>query len=167
MQADEVDTETAKFLQRIHELAQASGESVVSVNHHSVDLALSAVSPEAIEVWPALKLTTHTIYILTSDTPAAPANVLSQLAELHLWILAVERANTSIKRDGLNYSKLLSVARSLCLTHLRSPKLSEHHQRSIWVAAPFRALGHQTFFARETTKPVAADFLTTSQRRLG
>jgi hypothetical protein len=45
VQADEVDPQCTKFLQSIHQLPEAAGESVVAIDENRVHLTLTAIRP--------------------------------------------------------------------------------------------------------------------------
>jgi hypothetical protein len=82
VQADEVDAQRTEFLQRIHQLPNASGKSVVSIDKNCVYFALAAICPEPIQFVSALTETTDALVdVLADDVPTTTARMFPEFLD--------------------------------------------------------------------------------------
>src|SRR5437762_11415558 len=97
MQADEFYAQCPELFEGVDQLAQTSSKAVISIDYDSIKLSLAAMREHLVQLWPAIFRSANTsINVLGADIPSTTLAIGAYLAQLHLRVLAVVRAHSSI-----------------------------------------------------------------------
>src|SRR5688572_13571641 len=109
MQRNELNAERVEFGQRVHQLTDASGEPVVTVNRDHVEEAPSTIGEKLVQLRPPLLRTADAnVGKHGSDVPAASFAQLSKFANLRRNAIEIEH-----RREFASSSHFAN--RSLCV----------------------------------------------------
>jgi hypothetical protein len=101
VQRDELDSECLEFTQGVYELAQTSGESVVSKDEYSIEQSSAACGEQLVQLRASFLGAAHAdIREFCADVPSSAPAVFAKLAKLHGRILADVRANANVQRHS-------------------------------------------------------------------
>ena len=88
MEGYKVDAERPEFLERVHKLWEAAGETVIAVDYHGINEAFPAVDPKPIQFRPAFLCPADSgVYVLSANLLAAALAELAQFVQLHRGVL--------------------------------------------------------------------------------